>query len=69
MWHAVIGFLVVHPSHAQAPVPGLTVVAIGKQFVNQQLVLCTKGTLLTTILLRCHEVSLSQMSCNPLCDN
>ena len=33
MWHTVIGFLVVHPSLAQAHVPGVTV--LGKQFVNQ----------------------------------
>ena len=42
MWHAVIGFLVVHPSHAQALVPGLTV--FGKQLVDQQLILCSKDS-------------------------
>ena len=65
--HAIVGFLVVHPSHTQAPVPGLAV--FGKQFVNQQVILCTKGALLTTLLLWSHEVSLIQMPCNPLFDN
>ena len=67
VWHAVIGFLVVHPSHAQAHVPGLTV--FGKQLVDQQLILCTKRSLSTTPLLRSHEVSLIQMPCNPLPDD
>ena len=62
VWHAVIGFLVVHPSHAQALVPGLTV--FGKQLVDQHLILCTK----TSLLLGSHEVSLNQMPCNPLPD-
>ena len=50
VWHAIVGFLVVHPSHTQAPVPGLAV--FSKQFVDQKVILCTKGALLTTLLLR-----------------
>ena len=58
VWYAVIGVLVVHPSPDQALVPGLTV--FGTQLVDQQLILCTKRSLLTTLLLRSHEVSLNK---------
>ena len=67
VWHAIVGFLVVHPSHTQAPVPGLTV--FSKQFVDQKVILCTKGALLTALLLRSHEISLTQVPFNPLFDN
>ena len=67
MWHPVIGFLVVHSSHAQALVPGLTV--FGKQLVDQELILCTKRSLSTFLLLQSHEVSLNKMPCNPLPDD
>ena len=67
VWHAVIGFVVVQPSHAQALVPGLTV--FGKQFVDEQLILCTKRSLSTNLVLRSHEVSVNQMPCNSLPDD
>ena len=67
MWQAVIGLLVVHPSHAQALVLGPTVSS--KQLVDQQLIRCTKRSLSTTLLLRSHEISLNQMPCNPLSDD
>ena len=67
MWQAVIVFLLVQPSYAQGLVPGPTV--FGKQLVDQQLILCTKRSLSTTLLLRSHEVSLIQMPCNPLPDD
>ena len=38
MWPTVIGFLVVHPNHAQAPVSGLTV--FSKQFVIVIIITC-----------------------------
>ena len=40
-----------------------------KQFVDQKVILCTKGALLTTLLLRSHEISLTQVPFNPLFDN
>ena len=67
MRHAVIGFVVVQPSHAQALVPGLTV--FRRQLVDEQLILRTKRFLSKTLLLRSHEVSLNQMPCNPLRDD
>ena len=67
VWHAIVGFLVVHPNHTQAPVPGFTV--ISKQFVDQKVILCIKGALPTTLLLRSHEISLTQMPFNPTFDN
>ena len=67
VWHAIVGFLVVHPSYTQAPVPSLTV--FSKQFVDQKAILCTKEALLTTLLLRGHEISLTKMPFNPLFDN
>ena len=67
VWHAVIDFLVVYPSNAQALVPGLTV--FGKQLVDQQLILCTKRSLSTTLVLQSHEVSLNQMPVSLLPDD
>ena len=67
VWHAIVVFLVVHPSHTQAPVPGFTV--FSKQSFYQKVILCTKGALMTTLLLRRHEISLTQMPFDPLFDN
>ena len=63
VWHATVSFLVVHPSHIQTPVPVCPITVFSKQFVDQKVItgICTKGALPTTLLLKSHEVSLTQL--------